>query len=557
MKSKDQQKAKVIAKIDYEPCEICQKCILTHVFDKGLKFDIQCKPISAQEYDKLINESNELVKIARFAPQFVEYVLNLQPRGFQYEQLVCNSKRKVLRLPRKAGKTWLMAMHILYEAFTNEHCRILVAGPRQNHIAEIFDRLNDFVSSSEILQESVVRQSNTFGKFYKSNPFELRFKNGSIVKGFTAGQDADAVSIRGQSADFIVLDELDYMLPSQVDSIIAILNTNKNSKLIQQSTPSGRRDHFYKWCNQPHFKEFHLKYQELEIYDERQDKEYQNSMSQDRYQREVLAEFISQESGVYRNELIDQQLDEYNFDGLNAIQGCRYQIGVDWNESNAGVYVVVARLEYTPDADYKVRISNIIHIPPHEFTQVKAVEQIAKQCNQYKPDYLIPDEGFGNMQIQVLKQMQDAGQIPIMQDRIVPVNFGQNILVFDQITKHRQETKQKPFLVSNSVRMLENGKLILPASEDTPDKLVGIMRSYQFIGVTENGIPKYTKGNTHVLEQMLLQLYGIYLTLNSQPLATIPTFSAPTGVYISRPVGYEPTKNRYFERRGVRSWKRF
>jgi hypothetical protein len=48
--------------------------------------------------------------------------------------------------------------------------------------------------------------------------------------------------------------------------------------------------------------------------------------------------------------------------------------------------------------------------------------------------------------------------------------------------------------------MLENGKLILPASEDTPDKLVGIMRSYQFIGVTENGIPKYTKGNTHVLE---------------------------------------------------------
>lgn len=59
------------------------------------------------------------------------------------------------------------------------------------------------------------------------------------------------------------------------------------------------------------------------------------------------------------------------------------------------------------------------------------------------------------------------------------------------------ETKAKPFLVQNAVRMLEHGKLILPASEDVPDKLVGTMRSYQFIGVGENGVPKYTKGNTH------------------------------------------------------------
>lgn len=111
---------------------------------------------------------------------------------------------------------------------TNERYRVLVAGPRQNHVAEIFDRLNDFISVSQILSDSVVRQSNMFGKYFKSNPFELRFKNGSIVKGFTTGQDADAVSVRGQSADFIVLDEVDYMLPSQVDAILAILNTNKD-----------------------------------------------------------------------------------------------------------------------------------------------------------------------------------------------------------------------------------------------------------------------------------------------------------------------------------------
>lgn len=450
-----------------------------------------------------------------------------------------------------------MQMHILYEQFTNESFRILVAGPRQNHVAEIFERLNDFISNSQILQDSVVRQSNTFGKFYKSNPFELRFKNGSIVKGFTTGQDANAVSIRGQSADFIVLDELDYMLPSQVDSIIAILNTNKNSRLIQQSTPSGRRDHFYKWCNQPHFKEVHFKYQDLEIYDERQDKEYRNAMSADRYQREVLAEFISQESGVYRNELIDAQLDEYEFDGLIPVSGCKYAIGIDWNESDAGVYIVVQRIEYLPEADYRVRISNIIHVPPHEFTQVKAVEQISKQCFAYKPDYVIPDEGFGNMQIQTLKKMQEDGTLPVHKDRIIPVNFGQNITVYDTVTRQKQLTKSKPFLVQNSVRMLESSKLILPASEDVPDKLVGIMRQYQFIGVTENGVPKYTKGNTHVLEQMLLQLYGVYLILNSVPVISVPVSASMPLISPIRTQNYQFQTGKRFEKRGNQRWRRF
>jgi len=78
-------------------------------------------------------------------------------------------------------------MEILYEAFTNERYRILVAGPRQNHVHEIFERLNDFISQSPLLIEAIVRQSNTFGKFYKSNPYELRFKNGSVIKGFTTG----------------------------------------------------------------------------------------------------------------------------------------------------------------------------------------------------------------------------------------------------------------------------------------------------------------------------------------------------------------------------------
>lgn len=67
-----------------------------------------------------------------------------------------------------------------------------------------------------------------------------------------------------------------------------------------------------------------MKYQDLEIYDERQDREYQLTMSPDRYQREVLAEFISQEQGVFRNDLIDQALDEYEFDKLTPLAGCRY-----------------------------------------------------------------------------------------------------------------------------------------------------------------------------------------------------------------------------------------
>jgi hypothetical protein len=66
------------------------------------------------------------------------------------------------------------------------------------------------------------------------------------------------------------------------------------------------------------------------------------------------------------------------------------------------------------------------------------------------------------------------------------------------------KTYAKEYIVQITKRMLENGKLILPKSQDTKTKLVGQMRNYVVEKVMENGQLKFSKGNVHTLEAMML-----------------------------------------------------
>jgi hypothetical protein len=66
------------------------------------------------------------------------------------------------------------------------------------------------------------------------------------------------------------------------------------------------------------------------------------------------------------------------------------------------------------------------------------------------------------------------------------------------------KTYAKEYIVQITKRMLENGKLILPKSQDTKTKLVGQMRNYVVEKVMENGQFKFSKGNVHTLEAMML-----------------------------------------------------
>jgi len=95
----------------------------------------------------------------------------------------------------------------------------------------------------------------------------------------------------------------------------------------------------------------------------------------------------------------------------------------------------------------------------------------------YEPRIVVLDEGFGVTQIQALKKWANDNR-PEYVDKIISVNFGDEIQTFDPISGTYTKIPAKMFMVQLVTRMLENGKLILPVSQDTRYKLVGQMRQY-------------------------------------------------------------------------------
>ena len=347
-------------------------------------------------------------------------------------------------------------------------------------------------------------------KLFSKNPYNILFTNKSTIRGTTTG-DSDGISVRSQSADLLILDETDYITEEAFAAIYPLTATTSNTKLFQASTPSGFRTYFYNWCHDPAYKEFHRSFQEVkEVYTAEQDMEFQRTLPKEAYQREILAEFTVQNNAVFKNELIDKQLEDYSFDTLPPPPGI-YQIGVDWNESVQGVHIVIARYEAYLD---KTRISNIVIVPPADFTQIVQVQKIIELIESYNPKLIVMDEGFGVTQVQAIKKWAVENK-PQVADKVISIQFGQQIDDFDPISGKYVKVPQKTFIVQMAVRMLENEKLILPRSQDVKYKLVGQMRQYQIEKILENGQIKYSKNNVHTLEAMLLQIYGLYLCKDS------------------------------------------
>ena len=522
-----EQYARRILQIQYQPDPICTNCVIRHTMEKHLQWGIHCQPLRAGALDVEPTTPEQVVQLAKESQYyFAKYLIGLQPREFQKEIIQCTSSRKVLRIQRRAGKSHAMQMYMLWFQFSKQNMDVRVIAPREVHVRELFDKMNSLIRDSDILSQSVIKNGPRTGIMYKKNPMEFMLTNGSTIRGITTGDD-EGTSARSQSADLMVLDEMDFISEDQFAAIYPIIATSEHTQLIQSSTPSGARSYFYQWCNDPVYKELHKRYQDIEIYNPDTDQEFMRNMSKEQYEREVLALFTIEEAGVFPHEHIDKQLEDYPFDQMPPPPGI-YTFGVDWNESLQGVHIQIVRYEQFHN---KYRVSNVVVVPSSEFTQIVQVNKIIELYEYYQPKKIVMDEGFGLTQIQALKHWGvETGNDDFL-NQLETMPFGGTIDVFDQIIGSYQKVAQKQFLVQNQKRFIENGRLILPRSEDTKIGLIGQMREYQIESINDNGTPKYSKGYVHTLEQMMMQLYGMYLIKEDldnngiQPITNIITQS--------------------------------
>ena len=197
-----------------------------------------------------------------------------------------------------------MCVDALHKTSTNRSYVCLFAAPYEAQIRAIFDRISQLLALSPAVKEMVISNTKT--------PFEIKFRNGSAIRGFTtgAGTGNGAVSFRGQRADSLYLDESDYMSDADFDSILAIAGEREGIRVFLSSTPTGARKRFWQCCTDPkmHFKEFHYPSTCNPNWGPKMEEEFRAQLSEQGYVHEILAEFGSQETGVFDKDKLDRAM---------------------------------------------------------------------------------------------------------------------------------------------------------------------------------------------------------------------------------------------------------
>ena len=230
-------------------------------------------------------------------------------RWYQAEMLRDNSLKKVYRCGRRTGKTETMVIESLYQTYKNPNYRVLIITPYQNQVDLAFKRINELVDASPAIKARVTRNTK--------NPYQMEFNNHSSILGFTTGASSGSggASIRGQRADLLILDEVDYMNDADFDSVMIIAGERPDIRTIMSSTPTGRRAKFYEACTNPDLGFNHHFHPSMHNpnWCEQMEAEFRASLTASGYVHEVEAEFGVQDTGVFDKVQLDRARTLYNF----------------------------------------------------------------------------------------------------------------------------------------------------------------------------------------------------------------------------------------------------
>lgn len=419
-------------------------------------------------------------------------------RFYQEEVMRCTSKRRALRISRRTGKTDVVSVEICYHMFTKKGQRILVAAPQKVHVEEIIERVRGFLQRNPLLHNEVIRDV--------SSPFyEILLSNGSRVRGFALGTrgKSEGVAVRGQNADRIYCDEMDYADDKAIiGGLFPILQTTPDTSMTGFSTPTGFKSTYYSICEEvPSYKEFFYNYKVLPHWKtvEKDRPQYTDS----EWTHEMLAEWGTSESGVYKPSYIDRSLRSYTYEEMRPAAGWRYVMGVDWNEKHGAEIVVVG--ENISGGFYQIMHASVVE--KSEFTQLVSVQALISAYKYWNPVAIYVDAGNGSTNYELIRKMsydqrKPGGdpQIARLLDIVKRYDSGASIESTDPITNEKRKVPAKPYMVNAAVRAFEQDMMRISAADKVLEKQ---LRNYIVDRISPTGTPVYAMRDQKVVDHRL------------------------------------------------------
>ena len=438
----------------------------------------------------------------------------------QRQILVTPHRRNVIRVHRRAGKTYSMIILCLYWSMILDKGEILFIAPRMSQVEKFWDDLELFIEAHPFLKESMSLTGNT------RKPFKKSFTNGTVLRGFTTGGGTD--SVRGQGADVIFLDEVAYMQDSDFKAITPIINGDKRRRfkpiVYAASTPAGAFGKFFKMCRQEKRKwhEIFLSIDQNPEYSDKDRKEIEDTCSSREWETEYLCNFLDAGMNVFPLSLVEEAMigqpyrtsdkprPKPEVAGGKPVRRVWRTMGVDWdkfNEDGSGPNIAVVEVDERPSIGKgipTVIYRESIKQGPQCLTQ--AVERVIQLNEIMDPDFIFADSGNGENQIEVLHKYGMMHPASKLDKKVLRVKFGGTIKVYDPATREPIKKNYKPFMVNILSKWLEDHMLIFAQSDQIfKEQLVNYRITNQTLNTTT-----YSKENEHIIDAVGMACVGMF-----------------------------------------------
>jgi replicative DNA helicase len=466
----------------------------------GIPKDIIDPTVKTGLSSEQIENLEAVQDIVKFAKKYLQLPDGTQWEAREYQEKVlrCTSRRKVLRIGRRTGKTDSVCVEICYYLFTQKKCRLLVVGPQKVHVEEIFGRVRAFIAANPLLADSVVHDISA--PYYR-----LELSNGSELRGFAGGTTGkkEGTSIRGQNADRIYIEECDYVDENALQgAIMPILHTTPTTTLVAFSTPSGFKSVYYSMCcDSPAYKEYHYTYKVLPHW--KQVEAEKSAFTEEQWNREYLANFGDAESGVYKPHYIDRASTNYEYSNMIRNPVWKYTIGTDWNEKHGTEICVLGYNSIT----HTFQVVEALLIEKSEFTQLSGISKLLEMNKKWKPSFVYIDAGNGSTNYELLRKTayenssrdgdRDTARLLQILKRY---DSGASIEIRDPVSQQKIKAPAKPFMVNSSVRLFEQNKIKISSFDHVLEKQ---LRNYIIERLTPTKTPVYGLSEPKVLDHRL------------------------------------------------------
>ena len=524
----DWKKYLQLADYNKDPYKMCELCIAEQKKKYGGRTPIPCNglkdyktALSYQYSDEVIDkiaeeltqEESDEINSAYSAPEW--FRINIKDKrtySSRFHQdliLKCSAKHKVIRAGRRSGKSFAIVLDIIHRIETADRAlNFLVAAPMLTMINEIERAIIGIVNATG--------KSNFIVSKKSSPTLEIRFFNGSILQGITLSNDG--TSARGKKADFLWVDEMDFVNRKALEALQAIEMDNPNVEVVYTSTPIGQGN-LYAAENLENTKAFHYPSYVIPHYSDSMHESMKASLSDIGFGQEVIGLYGLDEAGVFQVHYIEDAVDLFipefynEYFVLNNRSRFIVLIGVDWNHDLNGTRIVVTAFDKITNRFFPVQKEKIAK---QNLTQAIAVDLVEELNRKYVADHIICDEGFGIGQVTELRRRgkEQYGKVAPNHPDIklvdtMSVQFGSSLEIVDPTTHQTLKKNTKQYIVENTQKLLETKRLAFDDKED--NDLIMQMKNYIVLSTGPRGNkykPKDKKIGDHDLDAFMLCLYG-------------------------------------------------